>query len=189
MTARWGLTLLALLFVLVGVACDGDEGPPSASPSPSFPTETASPLTGPTGIVPSIVPPGGADNLTAGSVSFQMDGDAELETTLRTLITGIAAPPPAGFAIVWSREGTDATTLGIGGGSFVGTRSTSTALTLTIAAEASSGFSTWISSAGECQVTIDTAQADRMTGSFTCDDLRSNNGRSVDVSGRFEATG
>lgn len=189
MTARSRLGVLTLLLALLGAACEGDGGTAPVSPSSALPTRSTSPVTGATGTVPPIAPSGDNENLTDGSVSFQVTGDAGLEKTLRTLITGIGAPPPGGFAMVWSNDGADATTLGIGGGAFLGTRPTSTALTLTIAAQADEGFSTWISSAGECEITIDTARVDRMAGSFTCDDLRSNEGRSIDVSGRFEATG
>ena len=189
MTARSRLGLVVVVVALLVVACDGDDGPSPASPSSAFPTATAAPPAGsPSGQPPS-QPPDVEGTLTDGSVSLQIAGDAELETTLPTLITGIVAPPPAGFALVWSGEAMDATTIGIGGASFLGTRPTSPSLTLTIAAETDAGFSTWISSAGECEITIDTAQGDRVAGSFRCEDLRSSEGRSIAVSGRFEATG
>src|SRR3990170_4229453 len=99
-----------------------------------------------------------------------------------------AAAPPGGFAVVWSGADTDATTVGIGGGSFLGTQATASTLVLTITAQTADGLSTWVSSAGECEVTLEDAGPDRFAGSFACGGLNSSAGEGVEVSGSFEAT-
>ena len=98
-------------------------------------------------------------------------------------------PAPGAFAIVWAAPGADATTVGVGGGSFVGTQASSPTLVLTITAQTTDGLFTWISSAGECEVRLTTADPDRFQGTFACRDLGSSSGQIVDVSASFEATG
>ena len=113
MTARSRLGLVVVLIALLTVACEDEDGSPAASPSSAFPTATAAPPTDSPSAQPSTQPPIVEGSLIEGSASLQIAGDAELEATLPTLITGVVAPPPAGFALVWSGEGTDATTIGI----------------------------------------------------------------------------
>ncbi|MGZ8599949.1 MAG: hypothetical protein ACXWXQ_04490 [Actinomycetota bacterium] len=189
--------VLACLAML-GVACNGDEPVPPASPTSAFPSgtgtasgptgTTASGPSGPTVTLPSPDPGGGSGDLSRGTLGLQIAGDVELETSLPRLITGVVSPPPGGFAIVWSGAGLDATTVGIGGGSFVGTQVSSPTLVVTITAQTADGLFTWGSTAGECEVRLEAADADRFAGSFTCRDLASSSGV-VDVSASFQATG
>ena len=166
-------TALAAI-ALLGVACDDEPPAPPASPSTAFPAESPA---GPTPTLP-----------TSGSTASPV-GDLTLETELAVLISAVGTPPPGGFALVWTGEGDDPTTVGLGGSAFVGIRPTSPTLVLTIAAPTEDGISTWVSNAGECEVELEVAQADRFAGSFTCDDVRSGSGELMSASGTFEATG
>src|SRR4030066_71202 len=64
------------------------------------------------------------------AVLARLAGGVGLETSLPRLISGVAAAAPGGFAVVWSGAGMDATTVGIGGGSFRGTQATAPTLVL-----------------------------------------------------------
>lgn len=190
MRTRTVSAILAVGLALFGTACGGGEPAPPASPSPAFPSgsATGSPTASGTGGLPTISPaPGG--EMTQGSLHLEMSGAVRMDEELTRLVTAIAAAPPGAFALVWSGEGSKSTTFGIGGASFLGTQPTTSTLVLTIAVQTDSGFSTWISSAGECQVTIRTAEANAIVGRFQCDGLASSGGEVVDVSGEFQATG
>ncbi|HET9725168.1 MAG TPA: hypothetical protein VFR44_15190 [Actinomycetota bacterium] len=187
--------LLALAIVAaLGAACSGSEPAAPASPTSAFRPTTSPPagtgVTGPTVTGGLPVDPGdiAAGTLSEGTLRLRITGATELTTELTRLLSGVASPPPGGFAVVWSAD-PDATTVGIGGGSFVGTRPTSATLVLSVTAQTSEGLSTWVSSAGECQVTLVAAGRARFAGSFSCADVTSNAGEVADVAGGFEATG
>jgi hypothetical protein len=185
--------LLALAIVAaLGAACDGSEPAAPVSPTSAFrPTTPPTDGTGPTltGGLP-VPDPGdvAAGTLTEGTLRLEITGAVEVTAGLTRLLSGVASPPPGGFAVVWSAEA-DATTVGVGGGSFVGTRATSPTLVLSVTAQTSEGLSTWVSAGGECDVTLEEAGRTRFTGSFACEDLPSTAGEVADVSGVFEATG
>jgi hypothetical protein len=188
--------LLALAIVAtIGAACDGAEPVAPETPTSAFasatPPSVPTGITGPTatGGLPSPDLGGAAGSLNEGALRLQVSGAVELTTGLTRLLSGVAAPPPGGFAVVWSRGDADATTVGMGGGSFLGTRPTSPTLVLSVTAQTGEGLSTWVSSDGECDVTLEAASADRFAGSFACEGLTSGGGEAVDVSGVFEATG
>lgn len=180
---------------MLGASCGGDDPAPPASPTSAFPSgtgsaggPTGSTASGPTGTLPS-PGPGGSGDLARGSIDLRIAGDVELRTRLTRLVTGFASPPPGGFAVVWTGEGLDATTVGIGGASFVGTQTSSPTLVLTITAQTADGLFTWVSSAGECEVRLEAAAADRFEGTFMCPGLAATSGTVVDVSASFRATG
>ncbi|HEX5950286.1 MAG TPA: hypothetical protein VFZ96_04745 [Actinomycetota bacterium] len=185
--------LLALAIVAaLGAACDGSDPSVPASPTSGFrPTTSPTDETGPsvTGGLP-VPDPGdvGSGSLTEGTLRLQVAGGVEATAGLTRLLSGVAAPPPGGFAVVWSAD-VDATTVGIGGGSFVGTRPTSPTLVLSVTAQTAEGLSTWVSAGGECDVTLEEASRTRFAGSFACEDLASTAGEVADVSGVFEAAG
>ncbi len=199
--AALGLALVAAL----GTACDDEPAPPPASPTSALPSATSAPTgptgrtgpsgasgptgvaSGPTGALPS--PGSGDGTLSTGRVDLQISGDVRLDATLTNLLSGVVSPPPGGFAVVWTAGGMDATTVGIGGGATVGTHPTSPSLVLSLVAPSAGGLHSWTSTEGECEVTIATAAAARLTGSFTCRDLASTDGAVVDVSATFQATG
>jgi hypothetical protein len=195
-TARIVIGWLGL--VALAVSCGGSEGAAAASPSSAFPTGVTAPggtgPSGPTGGGPTWTLPtppsgAGAGTLSRGELTLQLSGDVELETTITELISGVYAPPPGGMAVVWTAGGTDATTVGIGGASFTGTRRTAVELSLTIAAQTSDGIASFLSNAGECTVRIDVATPSELAGSFACRDLEDPTGVVVDASGSFRATG
>lgn len=179
----WRTTALLALALFLSACEDG----PAAAPPPTsgFPVETLTEAPEPSG-APT---PSATAGLRSGWVRIRISGDLELETELTKLLSAIATPPPGAFALVWTGGGRNAVTLGLGGSSVVGTRPTSQTLVLTIAAPTDGGVSTWVSRAGECEIDLEVAQVSRFAGTFVCDDLRSDAGDVVDVSGVFEATG
>ncbi len=194
MSPRRMLVIVSTALALLAAACESDPPAPTATPSSAFPsstpssteieTETTSPP------LPTDLPSPGADagDLTAGSLDLSMRGDVVLQTRLTRLLTGVVAPPPSGFAVVFGGRGTDPTTVGLGGVAFVGSQPTATTLVLTIVAPAPGGFSTWVSTEGECDVRISVAEPTHIAGSFTCDGLVSGTGEVAEISGSFEAT-
>lgn len=205
MRGRIAATALGLALAgALGTACDDEPAPPpfpsSAFPPPtsvvSGPTGGSGPsgatgpsgvVSGPTGALPS--PGSGDGTLSAGRVNLRITGDVEVDATLTNLLSGVVSPPPGGFAVVWTAGGMDATTVGLGGGTTIGTQPTSPTLVLSLVAQSAGGLHSWTSTEGECEVTIETATAARFTGSFTCRDLVAADGAVVDVSATFQATG
>jgi hypothetical protein len=193
--ASWALAVLALV---VAAACSQSEDEDLPLPSSAFPSEltggpasTGATASGPSGDngLPTTSPGAGTGNLTSGSVEIRTSGDLEVERTLPTLVSAVYTAPPGGVALVWTAGGTDATIVGLGGASFVGTRPTSPELTLTLTVQTEEGIASFLSLDGECDVTIDAALEREITGSFRCDDLASDRGEVVDVSATFEAEG
>jgi hypothetical protein len=193
--ASWALAVLVLL---VAAACSETEDEPPPLPSSAFPTDVSAgsgpagpTASGPSGDIglPTTSPAAGTGNLTAGSVELVTSGAVEVERTLPTLVSAVYTEPPGGFALVWTAGGTDATIVGLGGASFVGTRATSPELSLTLTVQTPEGIASFLSMDGECDVTIDTALEREIAGGFRCDDLTSDRGEVVDVTATFEAEG
>jgi hypothetical protein len=172
------------------VACTSETARPIASPSPFFSTPGPTAVTGPTTVSG---PSGGESGPTAtgrrGSLEIALDGDVHARATLHQLVSAVYAPPPGGLALVWTAGDTDASTVGIGGASFVGTERTAPTLTVTITVPAQGGFETFVSAGGECAVTFDRTSASGVAGSFRCADLRNANGVSVDATATFSVSG
>jgi hypothetical protein len=194
------LALVATLALSLS-ACSSEPPRAPASPTPFFTTGPSDPplptggatgstaATGPTGSFATSSPGSGAGAITRGEVTLRMTGDVRVNATLRELVSTVYTPPPGGIALVWTAGGTDPSTLGIGGSSFVGTRATGTALQLTLTVATGSGFETFVSFEGECDVTIGEASARRIDGSFRCASLTSSSGVVVDVAATFSASG
>jgi hypothetical protein len=151
----------------------------SRAATPASPTETVA--------LPTSSPAGGTGNLTAGRVQLLMLGDVEVEKSLSTLVSTAYAPPGGGFAIVWTAGGDDATTVGLGGSTFTGTRATSPSLSVSITAQTSDGVYRFVSTAGECDVTIGVAAPDEIAGAIECADLVAASGEVVDAVASFVA--
>lgn len=158
--------------------------PPATMPS-SFPTDAL----GATGAEPAASPSGRTGTLTSGRLTIQLSGDVEVERTLETLVSTFYAPPPGGLTIVWTAGGDDATTVGMGGSTFMGTRETSPTLSVSVVAQTTGGLARFVSTAGECDVTIDVASQNEISGRFECDTLVATSGEVVDASASFAATG
>ena len=80
--------------------------------------------------------------------------------------------------------------LTIAGVSFTGARDTdpTTILTLSLTPKPSAGTATFVSTAGECTITIDALSDAAARGTFTCRDLsEQGGGRTIDVAGSFSA--
>ena len=188
---RGRCTLIALVASCTLLAACSDDGPsPGVSPSSAFPATGAtreSGGSGATGILPTTSPARGTGTLSKGEVTFRISGDVRADRVLSTLISAIYTPPPGGVVLVWTAGGTDASTLGIGGSSFVGSHPTAPSLTLTLTVQTEETISTFVSSAGECTITIDVADAERIGGSFACTELSGGNGETVDATGSFSA--
>lgn len=178
--------LLVLSAVATSVACTDPNTAPPPSPTSAFRPET--PTVSP-GALPTTSPGAATGNLTSGQVTVRLSGDVEVEKTLRSLTTAVYAPPPGALAIVWTAGGTDASVVGLGGASFTGSRPTSPTLSLSVTAQTSDGIASFLSIAGECEVTIDVAGEKEISGRFSCADLVSSTGDIVDVSASFDATG
>jgi hypothetical protein len=198
------LATVVLLEFAAGVAsCSDDEPPPVIEPTSAFqltgstaqtgaagPTSTDS--SGPLGETAGLPtgPEGGGPpgELKSGRAAFTVTGDVRTSAALPNLVSGAYAPPPGVLAIVWAAGGTDAANVGLGGLSFTGTKPTSPTLTLTITVQAKGTIATFVSSAGECNVTIGQASADRLSGAFDCANL-SDGSNEVDLTGSFSAQG
>jgi len=173
-----------------GAACGDAEPAAPASPSSAFPSgSSASGPTGATGSGLTGAPGLPSGDVTGGKLDLRISGDVDLEASLPRLISGIVTPAPGALAVVWTGAETDATTVGVGGSSFVGTQPSSSTLVVTITAQTAEGIFTWVSTAGECQVELEAADADRVAGSFACRDLVASTGEVVDASATFSATG
>jgi hypothetical protein len=182
--------LLVVNAVAAFCACSSANGSIASTPSPVFPPMATGPTaTGPTAPLPTTSPGSATGKLTSGEVTFQLSGDLEVEKTLRSLTNAVYAPPPGGLAIVWTAGGTDASTIGLGGGTFTGTQRTSPVLSVSVTAQTSDGIARFLSVNGECEVTIDVAVEDEISGSFSCTGLVGSSGEVVNVSASFRATG
>jgi hypothetical protein len=186
------ITLAVLAVSMLAAGCSKAEDGPIASPSSAFPSATgatgASGGSGSTGL-PAGSPGAATGQLSDGSVTIALTGDLAFERTLERLISTVYEPPPGALVLVWTAGGTNATTLGIGGASFTGTRPTSTSLTFNLVVQAPDGVATFQSMDGECQITVDEATRDRIAGSYRCPALSSTDGQVVDARGSFRAGG
>jgi hypothetical protein len=189
--SRIPITIVALAFALVAfaAACSEDRIGPLPSPSSQFPSETPVAPTGTTGGLPAASLAEGSGNLTNGEVTLHVAGDVEVDKTLVQLVTAVFTPSPGGVALVWTAGGTDASTVGIGGPSFVGSQATSASLSLTLVVHSEGEILGFSSTNGECEITIDVATEAELSGGFACRGLTSSTGEVVDVSASFEATG
>jgi hypothetical protein len=173
-------------------ACSSGNDSTGSTTTPVVPPATGPTgptATGPTAPLPTTSPGSATGNLTSGEVTFQLSGDVEVEKTLRSLTNAVYAPPPGGLAIVWTAGGTDPSTIGLGGASFTGTQTTSPELSVSVSAQTSDGIARFLSIDGECEVTIDVAVEDEVSGSFSCTGLVGSAGEVVAVSASFSATG
>jgi hypothetical protein len=196
-------TLIAPMALLLPLAflgaCSKDEPTPVVEPTSAFqPTGStgATAATGPTaetggttGNLPTTTAGAATGKVSSGQAAFTLTGDIRTSKALGNLVSTVYAPPPGGMALVWTAGGNDATTVGLGGISFTGTQPTSPSLSLTITVQDKGGITAFISSAGECTVTIGLADASQISGAFNCTDLSAGPGATVDATGSFNAQG
>lgn len=158
------------------------------APTGSTSTGSSGPTGATAGIPTGTQAGGGPGRLEKGQAAFTVTGDLRASAALSNLVSAAYAPPPGVLAIVWAAGGADPSNVGLGGLSFTGTRPTSPTLTLTLTVQAKGAIATFVSSAGECSVTIGQASADRLSGAFTCSNL-SDGSTVVDLTGSFNAQG
>ncbi len=171
---RLAIVAVAAL-AMASSACTQDSSEAGSSSSPG---QSLSP-----GQLPTSSPGIATGNVTRGQASAQVAGGVEAEFTAPLETPTVYAPPPSSFALRWSSM---ADSIGIAGRTFTGTEPTSNTLSLVIVANGTF----FRSLDGECQVTIDTAKAHQLAGSFTCSGLKNQDGTlTVNVSGRFSASG
>ena len=176
-------------------ACSEDEPMPVVEPTSAFQPTGSTGATGPggttgtTGNLPTTTAGAATGKVSNGQAAFTLTGDIRTSKTLGNLVSTVYAPPPGGMALVWTSGGNDATTVGLGGISFTGTQSTSPSLSLTITVQDKGAITAFISSAGECTVTIGLASGSQISGAFNCTDLSAGPGATVDATGSFNAQG
>jgi len=193
---------LSLPLLLLLPACSEDNPTQVVEPTSAFqPTgatgatatgatgRTGGTMTGATGTLPTTTAAAATGNVSSGQAAFTLEGDIRTSKVLSNLVSSVYAPPPGGMALVWTAGGTDPTTVGMGGLSFTGTQPTSPTLSLTITVQDRNEITTFISSAGECTITIGLASADHISGAFSCTDLTGGAHVVVDVTGSFDAQG
>ena len=184
--------LLSLAFLC---ACTKYEPTPVVEPTSAFrPTGATaatglSGATGTTGNLPTATAGAATGKVSSGQAAFTLTGDIRTSKTLGDLVSTVYAPPPGGMALVWTAGGNDATTVGLGGISFTGTQPTSPSLSLTITVQDEGAITAFISSAGECTVTIGLASGDQISGAFNCTGLSAGSNVVVDATGSFNAQG
>ena len=173
-------------------ACSKDEPTPVVEPTSAFQPTGSTAATGPsgaTGNLPTATAGAATGKVSSGQAAFTLTGDIRTSKTLGDLVSTVYAPPPGGMALVWTAGGNDATTVGLGGISFTGTQPTSPSLSLTITVQDEGAITAFISSAGECTVTIGLASGDQISGAFNCSGLSAGSNVVVDATGSFNAQG
>jgi hypothetical protein len=195
-------SIAVLVFAAAVAACSNDEPTPVVEPTSAFrptgstgqtaptgPTSTGSSgQTGATALPTGTNGGGGPGKHESGQAAFTVTGDLKTSGALPNLVSGAYAPPPGVLAIVWAAGGADPSNVGLGGLSFTGTKPTSPSLTLAVTVRAKGTIATFISSAGECTVTIGQASANRVSGAFDCSNL-SDGSNKVNLTGSFNAQG
>ena len=193
-------TLIAPMALLLPLAflgaCSKDEPTTVVEPTSAFqptgatgPTAETSAATGTTGSLPTTTAGVATGKVSSGQAAFTLTGDIRTSKTLANLVSTVYAPPPGGMALVWTAGGNDATTVGLGGISFTGTEPTSPSLSLTITVQDKGAITAFISSAGECTVTIGLASGSQISGAFNCTGLSAGSNVVVDATGSFNAQG
>jgi hypothetical protein len=182
--------------VALASACSEDERPVVVEPSSAFGETGTTGSTGATG-TPSggtgepptqpPVPTGSTGEVSDGAAALSVSGDIVASKAIDDLVSSVYRPPPGGMALVWTAGGTDATTIGLGGLSFTGSQRTSPTLSLTITLQIDDEIATFQSMAGECSITIGAAEANQITGAFSCTDLEGDGGQVISATGSFNA--
>jgi hypothetical protein len=182
--------LLAVGVVLASLTgCSGSEAsstPNSGGAPPVLPTGSGSLNPGnlPTGV------PGGTGTLTNATASLEVNGDLQASIGFADVYGAtVYAPPPVSTLVVGFVGSKPSEVLAIGGRADVGATQTSATLGLNFVVETpDGGVATFLSTQGECTVTIETAEATHVAGTFECSDISTADGRyTVGATGSFDA--
>jgi len=176
-------TLPLIALVLLTAAC-------SSSRLVTTPTDSTSGPTSSPGL-PTSSPGGATGTVTAGNATIQLSND--LTGTVQLLMLGTPAvysPPPGSTALTWT-DGLQSLT--VTGDSFTGPLPTSDTLSLSLSVRDGTEVVAFVSTAGECTVTVTTALERSFAGTFSCTNLAgtlaSGDAVSLDATGTFAATG
>ncbi len=191
------LVALVATVTLAGAACSKSSSLTPSSPTSGGDSNTTTPpsgvigqptATGSGGTLPTGSPGIPTGSFSSGEAKVSVSGGVTASLDLPTMSSGVFSPPPGGMALVWNDNSGEA--LGLGGQSFTGSAKTTTTLVLTfgVMSSGASSFEQFTSSQGECTITIDTAEAGKVAGSFQCSGVMGSNGTAADASGTFEAT-
>ena len=189
---RTKIVLAALLTMgLAASACGGErtvEIPATATPTVSV---TTAPRSLAPGTLPTSSPGAATGTVRTGTATVQLSGD--LTGSLQLLMLGppaLYSPPPGSTAVTWT-DGVQS--IGITGASFTGEQPTSDTLALSLQVRNGAETVLMNSTAGECGISVETAAAGSLAGSFSCADLpgttAAGGALSVDASGTFTASG
>lgn len=163
------LTVTAVSAVLLQ-GCGGDGGGGSTVEAPSPGTETQGPEA--------------SGRLRSGEASVEVTGDLRSSFTVPLIGDSVYSPPPGGMALSYSDD--RGNFFGIGGITFTGSEETSLELSVTITVGRESP-QLFVSTAGECTVSISRADATGVQGQAECDDL-ANERRAIVASAVFSAS-
>ena len=197
MRARYGPLVAVGALALFATACGGglnapstpSSATPSPSPTASTPTPTSQTAATPTSSGASGTPttspvPG---RVTTGIATLTATGGVQTTQSMPLTSPAVYAPQPGSFVLNWSSS---AASFAMTGVTFVGTRPSSTVLQVFLSIHASSGTYTFQSIDGSCQVTITTADATNLVGSYRCSNVKDSTGTvTVTAQGTFNATG
>lgn len=190
---RRNLTIVAVAAVSsLAAACSGggsDASPSPASVAPSGVTGNNGVVINPNGSLPPTSSPGITGSVTQGSAAVNLSGASSGSLTLSNLSSpALWSAPPGSMALLWS--GPSQQTFGLGGASFSGQQSTSAALSLSFTAPVSGTATAFTSTRGECIITITTAEATSVAGSYQCTGVPNDDASiMVNAQGTFSATG
>jgi hypothetical protein len=192
-------SLAIVLFLAAAIgACGDDDVPTPVRPSSAFGTDdpgtTAPPEPGdggassPPATGGNDAPGTGGEIVTGSRAKLEVSGDIRTSIELdRVQQPAILMEPPGGIGVGWS-DADLGNLFTIAGVSFIGKRDTdpTTILTLSLTPKPTAGAVTFVSTSGECTITIDALSGAAARGTFICRDLSEQAGnRTIDVAGSF----
>jgi hypothetical protein len=183
------LVVAVATLVVVGSACGG--GDASVQQTSASAASSGGPQSLAPGQLPTSSPGAATGKVTAGRATVKLGGDLKGTVELSTLgPPALYSPPPGSTAVVWT-DGTQS--MGITGMSFEGRQPTSGTLTLTLDVRGDDdSVAVLASTAGECTITVDTAEVGSLAGSMACTGLSATTADGdilkVDATGTFTAS-
>jgi hypothetical protein len=188
------VVIACVMLALAAGACTKDEqvthfGPPPGMLPTSTPSFNPSSTSTATSSTEPSASPGIVGNMRTGGASVTTAGGVNATLTLTKLAApAFWTPPPGDISLRWT--GADQASLSLVGSAFTSRQPTSATVTLSFSIPGESAPFLFVSSAGECFVTISAAMPDQMSGIFDCGTLASSDGKvTVTARGTFTASG
>jgi hypothetical protein len=191
------IVIAAVTLGLTTAACTTGSGSVRISPTPvptqspaALPSDNSGTTINATGSLPPTGPPGITGSVTHGQATITLTGGLTQTTNFPTLTQpAIWSPVPGAMTLSWT--GADqAESMSVGGSSFSGQQSTTTALTFGFSVKTNKGPKVFRSQAGECTITLNPAMATQVGGLVFCTNLKSVDGTlTVNAQGSFSASG